>query len=282
MGYDRIINNEILREELLQMIKSGSVKIGNTEMYYAQFGSGERVLIALPGLSDGLATVKGKALVLMVSFKSFLKDFTVYMFSRKNSMPEGYTIEQMADDQVEAMRLLGINKASILGVSQGGMISQYIAIKYPEMVDKLILAVTAPAINEVLKENVTGWIDMVGKDDHMSLMVDTAEKMYSEKYLSKNRKMFPIVAKFTKPKSYERFLRNANAILAFDAGARLSEIKSSTLIIAGDDDKTVGNEAAYELKSGIENSELFVYEGLGHGAFEEAKDFYDRVYKYII
>ena len=50
-----------------------------------------------------------------------------------------------------------------------------------------------------------------------------------------------------------------------------------TLIIAGSDDKTVGNDAPSELKNGIADSELFVYEGLGHGVFEEAKDFYDRV-----
>ena len=49
------------------------------------------------------------------------------------------------------------------------------------------------------------------------------------------------------------------------------------LIIAGGDDKTVGNDAAGELHRGIAGSELFVYEGLGHGAFEEAKDFYDRI-----
>ncbi|MCQ2529586.1 MAG: alpha/beta hydrolase [Saccharofermentans sp.] len=263
------------------MIKNGSVKIGNTEMYYAQFGSGSKILIALPGLSDGLATVKGKALVLRASFKRFLKEFTVYMFSRKNNMPEGYTIEQMADDQVVAMKLLGITKASILGVSQGGMISQYIAIKYPEVVDKLVLAVTAPCVSGILREGVTGWIEMVQKDDHTALMVDTAERMYSEKYLSKYSKMFPVLAKFTKPKSYERFLRNANAILEFDVKERLSEIKSKTLIIAGDDDKTVGNDAPYELKNGIKDSELYIYEGLGHGVFEEAKDFYARVYEFV-
>lgn len=43
------------------MAKNGSVKIGNTEMYYSSFGSGSKTLVALPGLSDGLATVKGKA-----------------------------------------------------------------------------------------------------------------------------------------------------------------------------------------------------------------------------
>ena len=34
------------------------------------------------------------------------------------------------------------------------------------------------------------------------------------------------------------------------------------------------------LKEGIINSELYVYEGLGHGAFEEAKDFYDRIFNF--
>ena len=81
-------------------MKNGSVKIGNTEMYYVSFGKGEKKLIVLPGLSDGLTTVKGKALVLSGSYKRFLKDYTVYMFSRKNDMPKGYSIEDMADDQI--------------------------------------------------------------------------------------------------------------------------------------------------------------------------------------
>lgn len=263
------------------MIKNGCVKFDNTDMYYVAFGKGKRNIVVLPGLSDGLSTVKGKALLLMSSYRRFFKEFTVYMFSRKNSMPEGYSIEQMADDQVKVMHILGIDKASVLGVSQGGMISQYIAIKYPEVVDKLVLGVTAPYSNKVVSEVVSGWLDMVKIDDHQSLMVDTAERMYSDKYLEKNRKYFPLLAKFTKPKSYERFNRNANAILNFDARERLNEIQSKTLIIAGEDDKTVGNEAAYELKNGIENSELYIYEGLGHGTFEEAKDFYDRIYEFF-
>ena len=48
----------------------------------------------------------------------------------------------MAKDQVEVMKKLGISKASIIGVSQGGMIAQCIAIDYPELLDKLVLAVT--------------------------------------------------------------------------------------------------------------------------------------------
>ena len=101
--------------------------------------------------------------------------------------------------------------------------------------------------------------------------------MYSDGYLRKSRIYFPLIAYFTKPSTYDRFLKNANAILRIDVRNELSKINCPTLIIAGSDDKTVGNDAPYELKKGILNSEVFVYEGLGHGVFEEAKDFYDRV-----
>ena len=121
---------------------------------------------------------------------------------------------------------------------------------------------------------------MAKKEDHVALMVDTADKMYSDAYLAKNRKLFPLIARLTKPKSYDRFMKNACAILNFDARSELSKISAPTLIIAGDDDKTVGNDAPGELNNGINGSKLFIYEGLGHGTFEEAKDFYDRVFEF--
>lgn len=259
------------------MRKNGCITIGDTDMYYVSFGMGKKKLVVLPGLSDGLATVKGKALVLSSPYKKFFKEYTVYMFSRKNRMPEGYSIRNMADDQIQAMKVLEIDQAYLLGVSQGGMIAQYMAIYHPEMVKKLILAVTAPNANAVVQDAVTGWIDMVVRGDHTALMVDTAEKMYSERYLQKYRKYFPLLSRFTKPKTYDRFLKNAHAILKFDCRSELSEVNCPTLIIAGSDDHTVGNEAPYELNSAISESELYIYDGLGHGAFEEAKDFYDRV-----
>ena len=260
------------------MYRNGCVSIDDTGMYYVSFGNGSRNLVVLPGLSDGLTTVKGKALVLSVPYRKYLRDYTVYMFSRKNSMPDGYSIKDMAEDQVLAMKSLGIEKTCLLGVSQGGMIAQSLAAGHPDMVEKLVLAVTAPYANDIVKESVSSWMDMAKRKDHTALLVDTAERMYSGEYLRKNRRYFPLIAKFTKPSSYERFLTNASAILGFDARSVLSDISCPTLIIAGDDDRTVGNDAAYELNRGISDSELFIYKGLGHGLFEEAKDFYDRIF----
>lgn len=266
---------------MLWNAKNESIKIDNTEMHYVSFGHGSKNLIVLPGLSDGLLTVKGKALLLAGSYTKYFNDYTVYMFSRKNDMPEGYSIRDMAADQAKALQGLGIKKTSVMGVSQGGMIAQFLAIDYPELVEKLIITVSAPRVNEMIHGNVSSWIEMAKKDDHKSLMIDVAEKGYSEKYLKIYRKVYPVLGHVGKPRNYNRFFANANAILDFDAYDELDKIVCPTYIIAGEGDKTVGIDASYEMHEKIKDSELYVYEELGHAAYEEAKDFYSRVYEFL-
>lgn len=60
------------------------VRVGNSEMDYVSFWNGNKNLIMLPGLGDGLFTVKGMAFVLSMMYRIYAKEFTVYVFSRKN------------------------------------------------------------------------------------------------------------------------------------------------------------------------------------------------------
>lgn len=267
---------------MLWNAKNGCVNIGDTDMDYVSFGYGSKTLVLLPGLSDGLVTVKGKALLLAKPYRIFFKNYTVYMFSRKNKMPEGYSIRDMAADQARVLQNLGITKACVMGVSQGGMIAQYLAIDYPEMIEKLVIAVSAPKVNEVIQDCVGRWIQFAEQGDHKSLMVDIAEKGYSEKYLKKYRNLYPILGKIGRPENYNRFFINANAILGFDAYEELDKIACPTYIIGGNEDKTVGVKASYEMKDKIKDSELYIYKGLGHAAYDEAKDFNGRIYEFLL
>ena len=266
---------------MLWNAKNGQVTLREGTMSYASFGLGDRKLIILPGLSDGLATVAGKALLLAGPYRAYLDDFTIFMFSRKEPLLEAYTIREMARDQAEALQVLGLDRVSVLGVSEGGMIAQYLAIDHPEEVEKLVLAVTAPWANDVVQSCVPGWMDMAARGDHRALMIDTAEKSYSPAYLKKYRKMYPILGHVGKPKTYDRFLTNARAILAFDARAELKKIPCPTLILGGTEDHIVGPEASKELAEAIPNSQLYLYPGLGHAAYEEAGDFNDRVFAFL-
>ena len=266
---------------MLWNAKNGEVTLGNTEMSYVSFGRGEKAFILLPGLSDGLATVKGKALLLATPYRCFFDRYTVYIFSRKNRMPEGYSIRDMADDQAKAMEALGLKKTSVMGVSQGGMIAQYLAIDHAEMIEKLVIAVSAPYANDTIRACVNNWIDLAGGGQYKQLMVDMNERSYSKKYLKKYQKFYPIIGAAMKRLRYDRFFINAKAILAFDALDNLAKISCPTFIIGGTDDQIVGSDASCEMEERIANSQLYLYEGLGHAAFEEATDFNERVLRFL-
>lgn len=262
--------------------KNGTVKLEHTEMNYVSFGTGKDVLILLPGISDGLVELKGKALALAFQYRHFSKHFTVYMFSRKNPMPSAYTIQEMASDQIKAMDILGIKKASILGVSQGGMIAQCLALDYPQYIEKLVLVVTAPCVNELIKNVIERWVKYAEHDQYEKLLKDALEQNYSEKYLRRVRKFYPFFSILKKPKTFERFLINAKAILRFDIKEKLNQIHCPTLIVAGQKDKVVGHRASLDMAREIPKSELYVYADLGHAAYEEAKDFQERVLNFLI
>jgi pimeloyl-ACP methyl ester carboxylesterase len=203
------------------------------------------------------------------------------MFSRRDDLPRGFSIRDMAADQAAALQSLGIERASIMGVSQGGMIAQYLAIDFPDLIEKLVLAVTAAYPSQMACDCVGSWVQMACRGDHRALMVDTAERSYSPAYLARYRMAYPVLGMVGKPKSYDRFLANAEAILGFDARDDLGRILCPTLILAGEDDRIVGVDASYELHERITGSELYVYSGLGHAAYEEAPDFNSRVLRFL-
>jgi len=262
--------------------KNGNLKIGNTDMDYISFGYGKRVLIMIPGLGDGMMTVKGKALPFAWAYRMFVKDFNVYMFSRKNELEEGCSIRDMAKDIKFAMDKLGIEKADIMGVSQGGMIAEYFAIDYPEMVNKLILVVTVCRQNECIQSNVNKWIALAEQNRYGEAMKDITVRMYTEEYIQKYRAMLSVLGLFPGPKNKIRFLRMARACIEHSLFEELEQICAPTLVIGGERDQTVTGEASREIAEQIKNSELYLYEEYGHGLYSEAGDFNQRVYNFLV
>ncbi len=262
--------------------QNATLKLGGTEMDYIRFGSGKRILVMLPGLGDGLRSVKGTALPMALMYQMFARDFTVYAFSRKNALPEGYTTRDMARDQARAMEQLGIQNADILGVSMGGMIAQHLAIDYPEKVNKLILTVTSARPNPILTESIEEWVSCARRGDHAALMDSNLRRIYSEGYYRKNKWMIPLVGALTKPKSYDRVFVQADACLTHDAFDRLDQIQAPTLVIGGEKDISLGGDASREIAGRIPGALLRMYAQWGHGLYEEAKDFNQVVLDFLL
>lgn len=262
--------------------KNGNLKFGNTDMDYISFGYGKRVLIMIPGLGDGLMTVRGKALPFAWMYRMFVKDFKVYVFSRKNELEEGYTCRNMARDIKRGMDMLGIEKANILGVSQGGMIAECIAIDYPQKVERLILVVTIGRQNSCIQSVIRSWIELACQNRFGEVMKDVTVRMYTDEYVQKYRFIVPLLTLYPTPKNPARFITMANACITHDVYDELEKISVPTLVIGGEKDRTVGGEASREIAEKIKGSDLLMYPEYGHGLYSQAKDFNQRVYDFLI
>jgi len=266
---------------LFNNAKNGTIKIGKTDMDFISFGKGDKDLIIIPGLGDGLKTAKGAATAIGVMYKCFANDYRVYVFSRKNHLETGYSTREMATDIKTAMDKLGVSQADFIGVSLGGMIAQYIAIDYPEQVGKLVLAVTLSKQNETVQKAVCNWIKMAESNNYKSIIIDTSEKLYTEKRLRKYRPFYPLLSRIGKPKDFKRFIIQANACINHNAYDELEKIKSPTLVIGVYNDKVVGVNTSEEIAAKIENSKLIIYSLFGHGVYEEAKDFNSQILDFL-
>ena len=258
---------------MLKGIKNGTLHLQEDTLHDIRFGRGKKALVMLPGLGDGLTTVKGTALPMALMYRQFSRDYTVYMFSRRNHLPEAYSTREMARDLCSALDALGIDQIDLIGVSMGGMIAQHFAADYPKRLGRLVLVVTSARPNPILTESIGEWVSLARRGDHTAFMDSNVRRMYSKDYYRKNRWLIPIMGKLTKPKSYDRFFIQAQACLSHDAFDRLPQITAPTLVIGGEQDRALGSDASREIAARIPGAVLKMYPEWGHGLYEEAKDF---------
>jgi pimeloyl-ACP methyl ester carboxylesterase len=57
-----------------------------------------------------------------------------------------FTIAELADDARDVLRACGVDRATVLGYSMGGLIAQELALRHPRYVEELILVGTTPPI----------------------------------------------------------------------------------------------------------------------------------------
>lgn len=263
---------------MFRNLKESTVSLDTGTVDYAVFGRGETPFVIIPGLS--LRDVRGAGAGLAMMYRLFAKEYRVYVIDKKSRIPEGCTVADLAGDTAAAMRMLGITDACVMGVSLGGMIAQELSIRYPELVKKLVLGVTASRTNNTMNAVVSQWISFAEDGDFGGIVRNMMEVMYSANYAKRYGWMFPILAKFAKPKNEERFIRLAKACLTCASYDRLDAINCPTLVLGGAEDAIVTGEASLEIAEKI-GCAVHLYEGLGHSAYEEAADFNKRVYEFL-
>ncbi len=104
--------------------------------FFIEKGQGEPLLL-LHGNGDNCGYFKGQIDEFAKYYHVFAIDTRGHGQTPRGNMP--FTISQFADDLSLFMDSISIQKAHILGFSDGGNIALDFVLKYPEKVDRLIL-----------------------------------------------------------------------------------------------------------------------------------------------
>ena len=261
--------------------KNAILSMNGKTMDYVTFGEGKKPLVIIPGLGDGLQTVKGMAQMLAFTYREFAKVYKVYVFSRINELPENYTTRNMAADVAEAMEILNITGAYVMGISQGGMIVQWLAVDFPEKVERLILAVTTAKPSQLAKERIEHWQNLSQSGNFKHLMLDIAKHSYTQKSYQKWRLLYNVMGIFGRIKDKQRIAIQALSCLKHDSLDFLEKINCPTLIIGAEKDNVLGVEASFELHQYIKDRQLTILPECGHALYEQNKDFQKRVLVFL-
>ncbi|MBO4693252.1 MAG: alpha/beta hydrolase [Clostridia bacterium] len=258
-----------------------SVVLDDFKMQYIKFGKGSKALVILPGLS--IQSVINAAPAIKKQYEIFCKDFTVYIFDRRCDLPDIYSVYDMADDTAKAMSALGLSRVCLFGVSQGGMIAETIAIKYPELVEKSVLGSTACRMDAKRFSVISDWIKLAKEGNAQELYLSFGEKVYNSETFIKYCSSFISMSKSVTKAELERFVILAEGADDFDVKDRLGEIRCPVLVIGDSDDAVLGDAAA-EIADAMKNNpdfQIYMYSGYGHAVYDLAPDYPKRLFDFF-
>jgi pimeloyl-ACP methyl ester carboxylesterase len=250
--------------------------------YYEEAGSGEP-LVLIMGLGGDLQAW-------FFQVRDLSKHFRVVVFDNRGagrtSAPDRpYSIVGMAEDTVGLMDHLGIAKAHVLGFSMGGYIAQELALAHPGRINKLILLATAPYADGYNRAIVRSLMDVrrsnMSREQYARLM---GFLIYSPELLDDDERLARAIANTVSnpyPQQDHAFLRQAAAILGFDARGRLGALTHETLILAGKDDILVPPRNSERLAELLPNATLKVLPGGHVGAMEHPEEYNAAIAEFL-
>lgn len=244
---------------------------------FARLGSGERIMLLFYG-GPGNGIPRGFLLNLIISgLKVFLKEYTLYVLTRKSGLEEGYTTSRMSDDYAELIREeFGGHVDVVIGISFGGMIAQHFAANHAELCDHLVIAMSTHQLTADGARVDLNFAELVSQCRDREAAVAIAEALYPPGMMRwvMSSLMWLMSGPFI-GRHGDTFnkdvLIEARAEVEHDALENIKRINVPILMLVGGEDFYFPADSAREMASLIPRSTLKIYPGKGHEIMDEKR-----------
>ena len=263
-------------------IQTGTIRTDSFSMVYFRFGQGKKAFVILPGLS--VDSVMKYAAAVSDAYSLLTDDFTVFLLDRRKELPPSYSVYEMADDTAAAIRWLGLDRVSLFGASQGGMIAMAIAVRYPDLVGGLVLGSTSARVEQEQYRTFENWIRLAEAGNTKDLYLAFGKAVYPPEVFEQSGDLLASAAESVTAEDLQRFVILAEGMKGFDIKDRLREIGCPVLVIGSMDDGVLGAGASEQIAEALgsrRDCAIYMYNGYGHAAYDLAPDYRERILRFL-
>ena len=198
---------------------------------------------------------------------------------RSDKPTEPFTLEQMADDAIAVLDAAGVETAHVVGASMGGVISQIVAVKYPQRVRSLTLVCTACRNHPWRQELLQSWAKTAEEKGMIEVGKEAAQWVMSPRSFRRLVPAFTWMGPLAALRPRHSFVSQIDAILNTreDLVDQLSTISAPTMVIVGNQDILTPRGDSEEIAERIPNSELVVISGAAHGLMMEHSSTFNKI-----
>ncbi|MFL6482561.1 MAG: alpha/beta fold hydrolase [Nitrososphaera sp.] len=243
---------------------------------YLDYGSpNSNTLILLHGIGASAERWSQVIPTLSKYFHIIIPDIIGFGYSDKPAVE--YTMDFFIDFFRSFLDNLGIAKASIIGSSLGGHVATEFAIRFPQMVEKLVLVSPAGMMRRS-NPTLDRYIMAALYPEHQRVYEAFSEMVYDPNTVNQETVM-DFLNRMSLPNAKYAFMSTLVGIrYAPDLRGRLSNITAPTLLMWGDDDTTIPlAEYAHQYNGSPNMEELVVIKKCGHIAPIEKPATFNRI-----
>lgn len=246
------------------------VNYKNKNIYYEVHGEGDPLVI-LNGIMMSHASWQAFIPELSKDNKVVLLDFLDQ--GKSDKMEESYK----QDVQVEVVKAvideLKLDKINLFGISYGGEVALQFALKYENLLNKLILFNTTSYTNPWLEDIGRGWINAAEDNNKEAFYNVTIPIIYSPNFYTKNidwmNRRKELLYKVFNEDFLTAMVRLIESAEGYDVRSDIHKIKVNTIVVSSEYDFiTPANEQEY-IKDRIENSSYIMIKDSGHASMYE-------------